>query len=148
MVLGLNSLLAGAQPAHARCLIAGVAGARLPEFTSGRDGQRKTSYPSELAAHSRNFQCVRELDLLAKKKRAVEGGWRWSGKSCEGSGEMEMVGREMEMDGRWDGDGVVKQCRAVLEGDALYRGSYRGSREYWSLAHEKAGAGLRFLCHR
>ena len=24
-----------------------------------------------------------------------------------------MVGREMEMEGRWDGDGVVKQCGAV-----------------------------------
>ena len=74
----------------AHCGIAGVAGARLPDVPSGRDGQRKTSYPSELAVHARSFQCVRELDLLAKRNGG-EMGWR-----------------EMEMEGRWDGDGVVK----------------------------------------
>ena len=34
----------------------------------------------------------------------------------EGSGEMGMVGREMEMDGRWDGDVALKECQVVLEG--------------------------------
>ena len=45
------------------------------------------SFLLELAVHSRSFQCVRELDLLARKK-----------------GRMEMVGREMEMEG--DGMGM------------------------------------------
>ena len=35
---------------------------------------------------------------------------------CEGSGGMGMVGREMEMEGRWDGDVALKECQVVLEG--------------------------------
>ena len=47
---------------------------------------------------------------------------------CEGSGEMGMVGREMEMEGGWGGGVALKECQEVVEGPGPYRGSRRGSR--------------------